>query len=389
MSTIGQPTDFAFFLATSGHSGVDRLMANLIREIARRDYRIDLLQVREHGPYIDPLPSHVRCIDLGSRHVNGSLPGLIRYLRREKPRSLLSDKDRANRLALAARRLAGARTKITVRIGTTVSANLKDRALTERRLQYASIRHLYPLAHSIVVPSRGAGLDLAGIAGRPLPQLRVLPSPVVTLEFDRLCREPAGHPWLADRNRPLILAVGELCRRKDFATLIRAFHRLPAELDARLMILGEGRHRLKLERMIEKRGLQSCVVLPGFLPNPYPYMARADLFVLSSICEGSPVVLMEALAAGTPVVATDCPSGPREILRNGLLGPLVPVCDPTALALAMKRVLSSPPDRAMLQAAAESYHVEPAADGYIDAMGIEGSNTAHESRPGLPLELPL
>lgn len=366
----GRRADISFFLATSGHSGVDRLMGNLIREIARRGYHIDLLQVRGHGPYIAPAPSGVRCMDLGSRHVNGSLSGLVPYLKRERPRVLLSDKDRLNRLALIAKRLARVNTTVTVRIGTTVSVNLQDRSWGERRLQYASIRHLYPHAHSIIVPSKGAGNDLNRIAGRVLPHLHVVPSPVVTPDFEGLCHAPVDHPWVRDRHRPLILAVGELCRRKGFTTLIEAFCRLPTSLGARLVILGEGRQRPLLEQMITKHGVGHRIALPGFVANPYPFMARADLFVLSSICEGSPVVVMEALAAGAPVVATDCPSGPREVLQDGRLGPLTPVGDPEALGRAMLGVLSNPPRRAVQQSAAAPFHVAAAADGYLAAMGL-------------------
>lgn len=387
MSSVLQ-TDIAFFLATSGHSGVDRLMGNLIREIARRDYRIDLLQVRGHGPYIEPLPSGVRCIDLVSRHVNGSLPGLICYLKKERPRALLSDKDRLNRLALLAKRIAHVNTNVTVRIGTTVTVNLLERTWSERRLQYASIRYLYPQAHSIIVPSQGAGDDLNHIAGRVLPQLQVLPSPVVTPDFEGLCQARVDHPWVIDRIRPLILAVGELCRRKDFVTLIQAFSRLATTTNARLLILGEGRLRPLLEQMIAKFGMQNRVGLPGFFANPYPYMARADLFVLSSICEGSPVVLMEALAAGTPVVATDCPSGPREVLQNGRIGMLVPVGEPDALFRAMREALAKRPQRALLRSAAAPFHVAAAADGYLDAIGIgkpkQSIVSAGQERHGKP-----
>ena len=362
--------DIAFFLATSGHSGVDRLMGNLIREIARRGYHIDLLRVRGHGPHIAPLPNHVRCIDLGSRHVNSSLPGLVRYLKKASPRALLSDKDRLNRMALFATRLARVNTTVAVRIGTTVSINLENRGWGERRLQYASIRHLYPHADSIIVPSRGAGDDLNHIAGRVLPHLHVLPSPVISQHFEQLCRAPAHHPWLTDKRRPLVLAVGELSRRKDFTTLIQAFRHLASSGDPRLIIIGEGRQRQRLEQLVARCGLESRVALPGFIPNPYPFMASADLFVLSSLWEGSPVVLVEALAAGVPVVATDCPSGPREVLQDGRLGPLTPVGNADALAQAMQDILAKPPRRIALQAAAAPFHVVSATDGYLSAMRI-------------------
>ncbi len=361
----------AVFLATSGHSGVDRIMKNLIRETASRGINVDLLHVRGHGPHFDEPVENLRIVDLGVSHVNGSLVPLVRYLRRERPVGLLSDKDRVNRVALLAKRMARVPVRSVVRIGTTVSVNLSKRSWLQRRMQYLSIGHLYRWADRVVVPSHGAAADLVQELGLPGHLIRVLPSPIVDEQTFALASEPVDHPWLDDPTVPLILGVGELSARKDFQTLIKAFARVSARRSCRLLILGEGRQRHPLERLVNSFQLEASVSLPGFVKNPFPYMRRASLLVLSSICEGLPVALVEALALGIPVVATDCPSGPAEILEGGRLGPLVPVGDESGLAEAILRTLNDPLSSVTLRSAALPYSVARATSRYLKTLGVK------------------
>ncbi|MBN2706333.1 MAG: glycosyltransferase, partial [Deltaproteobacteria bacterium] len=273
MSKTQTATDLAFFLATSGHSGVDRVMSNLIHACGRRGLQMDLLRIAGHGPYFHEKPEQVRFIELGCRHVNGSFAALRRYLREVRPPVLLSDKDRLNRLALLGRRLSGSPTRIAVRIGTTVSDNLARRGFLEQRLQYFSMRHLYPQADAIIVPSQGAADDLARIIGPGRCKITVVPSPVVDPRLETLRRQTPEEQWFdlqLPKPGPLLLGVGELSERKDFATLIKAFARLhKLRPQARLLILGEGRERRALTRLIAGLGLEDAVRMPGFDPNPY------------------------------------------------------------------------------------------------------------------------
>ena len=360
----------AVFLATSGHSGVDRLMTNLLGEFCRRGLQVDLLRIAGHGPHFTEVPSGLNLVDLGTAHVNSSLRPLVAYLKEVQPAALLVDKDRLIRVAIMARRLAKVPTRICIRIGTTVSVNLARRSWLDRCLQRSSIRRLYPLADGIIVPSYGAADDLAVFGRIPRERISVLPNPVVDDQFREKAAAPFAHPWFASGQPPVVIGVGELCARKDFATLIRAFARLRDKLDARLLILGEGRQRDKLESLVDELGLTGQVQLPGFVANPYPYMRQAQLFVLSSTCEGFGIVLAEALALGTPVVSTDCPSGPREILRDGAVGPLTPVGDVARLSEAMLQTLQRPPERERLVAAAAAYTVASSADHYLAVLGI-------------------
>jgi glycosyltransferase involved in cell wall biosynthesis len=356
-------------------------MRNLIGEFARRGLRVDLLRVRNHGPYFDPPGDSVAVVSLGAAHINSSLVPLVRYLRRARPKALLCDKDRVNRVALWARHIARVPTRVAARIGTTVSVQLVTRSPWVRRWQLFSMRRFYPWADAVIFPSQAAASDFAALTGLPRARLHVIPNAVVDFELMRLAREALEHPWLTGEGPPLILGAGELCARKDFATLIKAYARVRARRPCRVMILGEGRERRRLEGLAQTLGIGEQVALPGFVTNPYAYMARADLFVLSSTREGFGNVLAEALSLGVPVVSTDCPSGPQEILRGGEIGPLVPVGDYEALACAIEETLEHPPDPAVLKEAAARYNVVTSASRYLEVLGFD-EGLSKSSSPG-------
>jgi glycosyltransferase involved in cell wall biosynthesis len=363
----------AFFLATSGHSGVDRLMRNLIPAVARRGYAVDQLKVRAHGPDLCDAPG-VRVVDLGSSHVWSSLPALTRYLRRERPRVMLSDKDKVNRCGVVARALAGASgsTRLVLRSGTTISVDLAHRGPVDRWIQRSSMRWLYRRAHAVVVPSDAAARDLVTYAGLPAPLVRAVPSPVLPATLlDQPPLAPPAHPAFEPGAPPVILGVGELSPRKDFATLVRAFAALRAQgRDCRLVILGRGGQHDPLLALAAELGVAEHVALPGFSNEVFAYMTHAAAFALCSRWEGMPVVLIEALGCGTPVVATDCPGGSRELLQDGAIGQLVPIGDVEALTAALARMLSEPKQAARNRAAARAYEIEHATSAYLAAMGL-------------------
>lgn len=364
-------TRIACFFSTSGHSGVDRAAKHLIPALARRGYQVDLLKVRRHGPHLTEIPDGVRVVDLGARHTVACLPAVARYLHRERPAAMLSDKDRVNRVALLARALARAPTRLVLRSGTTISIDLATRGALERWVQRNSMGRLYPFADQVIVASAGVADDMADYTGLARARIRVVPPPVVPASlFDAKLAHP-GHPWLGVPGIPLILSAGELCGRKDFETLIRAFAQVRTERVCRLMILGQGGARERLLTLARTLGVDTDIVLPGFVDNPYAYMAHADLFAFTSRWEGLGFVLIEALAVGTPVVSTDCPSGPREILDSGRYGRLVAVGDDVALAQAICATLDDPLPSSQLQEAAWRYEIESSTDAYLEALGLD------------------
>lgn len=357
------------------------MLINLLRAFAALGREVDLLTTRTDSPHLGELPEAVRRIDLGSRHSAGAIVPLARHLRRHRPAVLLAVKDRAGRAAVRARQLAGTSTPILLRLGTNLSGALAERHPIRRWLRYAPIRGAYPKIERIVAVSDGVAADAAGIARYPRERISVVRNPVITASLVQQARCPCPHPWLAAAAReqlPVIVGAGRLEAQKDFPTLISAFAALRARRPARLLIIGDGGWRDRLERQVRELGLADDVDLPGFQSNPYPFLANASVFALSSRWEGSPNVLTEAMALGTPVVATDCPSGPREVLADGRFGPLVPMGDGAALAAALEQALETPVAPDALRGAVEEYTDQRSASRYLallDALALGASNS--------------
>ncbi len=323
------------FLPSLRGGGAERVMVNLARGFAERGLRVDLVLAKAEGPYLSQVPHEVRVVDLGTSRVLASLPGLVRYLRRERPRALVSTLNHANIVALWAARLARVPVKVVVREANTVGISTTNAQNARERLMPMLMRYFYPWADAVVAVSNGVLEDLVRVTGLPKEKVRVIYNPVITPEFFSKAEEPLDHSWFAPGEPPVVLGVGRLTEQKDFPTLIRAFAMVRKQRPARLMILGEGEERPKLEALVRELGLEKDITLPGFVDNPFNYMKRAGVFVLSSRWEGLPNVLIQALALGTPLVSTNCPSGPAEILEGGKWGRLVPVGDVGALAQAI------------------------------------------------------
>jgi glycosyltransferase involved in cell wall biosynthesis len=328
----------AFFLPDLSDGGAERIMLNLADGIAARGYPLDLVLASAQGPYLNEVPDSVRLIDLKAPRVLRSIPSLVRYLRREQPIAMLSVLH-ANIIALWARRWAGIPQRLILAEHNTLSSVASREGDLRWNLFPRLARWFYPWADGIVAVSKGVADDLARVTKIPRERIRVIYNPIVTAEMFRKSTSLLEHPWFRDGEPPVILAVGRLTAQKAFNVLIQAFAQVRKNHRAKLLILGEGVDRSSLETRIREFGLEQDVSMPGFVPNPYPYMARSSVFVLSSRWEGLPTVMVEAMALGTPIVSTDCPSGPREILMDGKYGTLVPVDDPFALAAAIETAL--------------------------------------------------
>ncbi|MBK9132162.1 MAG: glycosyltransferase [Gammaproteobacteria bacterium] len=366
----GEPRRLAVLVSFSGDGGVERMMINLLCGMAAHGTEIDLLLIKAASTRLDQLPSTVRIIRLGSRHTFANLPALVRYLRAARPSALLAAKHRALLLALWARRLSGIPVRVVGRIGTTVSAALEGKSRFRYALWAWSVRRFYPRADVVVAVSEGVADDIRAM-GATAARLQVIRNPVVTPGLEALARETPPHPWLTEpAGPPVILGMGRFTEQKDFATLIRAFARVRASRACRLILLGRGRLQSVYEMLATQLGVAEDIAFPGFAENPYSFLACARLFVLSSAWEGSPNALTEALALGVPVVSTDCPSGPRELLDAGRYGALVPVGDDVALARAMAATLDDPLPAAELRPAAAEYTVESSARAYLAALGM-------------------
>jgi glycosyltransferase involved in cell wall biosynthesis len=334
----------AFFLPSVRGGGAQRVIVNLVQGITERGLPVDVVLATAEGVFLDQLPPTVRLVDLRARRLLRSIAPLARYLRREQPRILVSSMSHANLVALWAARLARRGTPVMVTVHNTMSQSTPDQGGMAGGLSSRLLRTFYPWATTVIAVSRGAADDLARTSGLPRERVEVVYNPVITPAMLALARQAPHDPWFDAGQPPVILGVGRLTRQKDFPTLVRAFADVRRCRPARLIILGEGEDRPALENLIGQLGLTDDVALPGFRDNAMAYMAGSAVFVLSSAWEGLPTVLIEALAAGTRVVSTDCPSGPREILQDGRLGALVPVGDAPALARAVLDALDGPGD---------------------------------------------
>lgn len=358
----------ALFLPSLAGGGAERMMVHLARGLRERGVAVDLVLAHAVGPYLAQVPADVRVIDLAAPRVLAALPALAQYIRRRRPDALLSALDHANLLALAAGRLADADLPVYVSVRNTLSISSRMGALWVDRLIPPLARRLYPWARGVIAVSAGVAADaISGLQLAP-ERVHVIYNPVVTPELAQHAAEPLDHPWLAGQGMPVVLGAGRLEPQKDFGTLIAAFARLRARTPARLLLLGEGSEYARLQAQARRLGVGESVRFEGFVPNPFQYMRRAQLFVLSSRWEGLPGVLIQAMACGTPVVSTDCPSGPREILDNGRLGPLVPTAAPAELAAAMGAALAAPVSADLLRARAAAFSLDTVADQYLQLL---------------------
>ena len=381
-----------FIRSLAGGGGAERVMVTLAGGLARRGYPVDLVLGRREGNFLDDVAPEVRLVDLGGGSwartlalaardlrdavrllpwrppwIVGCAPALLEYLREARPAALVSALNYTNLTALWAHRLAGVDTRLVVTEHNTLS---RRAALGPHRLRSLprKVRHFYPRASALGAVSDGVAEDLAEVMSVPRARIHTVYNPVVTPELAREAAAPLDHPWFAPGQPPVLLAVGKLREQKDLATLLDTFAGLRRRRELRLLVLGEGPLRPELEAQVRALGLEDDVSLPGFVKNPFAFMARSAAFVLSSRWEGLPTALIEAMACGCAVVATDCPSGPAEILDKGAFGPLAPVGDARRLAAAIESVLEAPPPRERLVERARFFSVDARVERYLELL---------------------
>ncbi len=345
-------------------------MLHLAQGLADRGLKTDLVLAEAEGDYLKQVPTNVRIVDLQSKFpvVLSKTMALQRHLQQEQPTVLFSALDIASS-CLWAKWSARVPTRVVMCIQTYLSGQFQEhQPNTMGKLRPKLVKWLYPKSDGLVAASRGTAEDLAQITSLPLERIRVIYNPVVTPEVLAKSREPIEHPWFLPGEPPVILGVGRLVGQKDFFTLIKAFAEVRQQRPARLMILGEGEQRVQLETLIRELRLDADVSLPGFVDNPYAYMANASVFALSSKFEGFGNVVAEAMATGTSIVSTDCPSGPAEILADGTYGKLVPIADPSALATAILETLNHPISPDVLRRRSLEFSTDRVVDQYMEVL---------------------
>jgi glycosyltransferase involved in cell wall biosynthesis len=332
-------------------------------------YSVDFLVAQSQGPLRDLLPDGVRLVDLRGSKVSFTLPALVQYLKRERPIALYSSVVNANITALFARAIARSGCRVVVRESNV--PNPKGTTIV-RRVSGMFAPLIYRLADSVISVSEDVARMLCASSPELMKKISILPNPVVSDEMLAKGEMLSGHPWLdgSDSDIPVVLGAGRLHPQKDFTTLIAAFAEVKKKRDARLVILGEGSERSSLQDQIRKLGLEDCVSMPGFVDNPFPFFKRAKVFVLSSRYEGMPNVLLQAMAFGTPVVATDCDSGAREVIRNSGVGRLVTVGNHAGMARAILAALDDSVSKIAVDYVDQNYSVRRSTREYLQVVGL-------------------
>ncbi len=357
-------------------------MVDLACGFAALGHRVDVLAIRPRGELCDALGPAVRIVSLegvltrlplvsGSkrRRALAAVLPLAGFLRRERPDALVATSHSTNVAAAVAGRLARAPTRVVLRFDSQLSRSPRLAGTRTQQRRERRARRYFPWADGWIAISEGVADDAARVTGIARARIAAIHNPVVTAELLRRAAAPVDEAWLASGSPPVVLGVGRLVAQKDFATLVRAFARVRARRDVRLLLLGEGPERSALEGLAAELGVAADVRLAGRVAAAPAYMARAAVFALSSAWEGFGRVLVEALAVGCPVVSTDCPSGPREILAGGAFGPLVPVGDAEALAAAIGSLLDRPPERRALVERAQAFSLERGVERYLEVLG--------------------
>ncbi len=321
---------------------MERVQLHLLSEFLHAGVDTTLVVGQLRGELIEQIPVGANVLEIAPRGPLLFLPRLVSLLKTHIPTHLISAADDVNCMALIANRLSGTKAKVMVTVHNTLSEQIR-RATGIGRVKTLALRSmmrwLYPSAHSIVTVSSGAADDLARQLRLDRGRIRVIHNPVITRDFDALMRDDLPPTW-PDGSAPVVIFVGRLHRQKRVDLLLSAFRTVSSRRDVRLVIAGDGPERGRIERRIRELDLMNTVTMTGFVSNPLPLMRASQVLVLPSDYEGFGNVLVEGLACGTAVVATDCPHGPAEILEGGMYGALIPAGDDTALAAAIEGALT-------------------------------------------------
>jgi glycosyltransferase involved in cell wall biosynthesis len=357
-------TDIAFFLVDLGGGGAEKVMLSLAGGFAERGLNVDLVLVKLAGDYQSLISPKVRIINLAHPRLITSLPLLIDYLKQNRPKVFISALEDANTVAILAKIIARTATRLIVSVHNPLAFVHAKRSALKQKLTPLFIRWLFPFVDAIVGVSKGVCDNIALVSGLPRDKIHVIYNPIFTPELLKKFDAPVDEAWFLNTQISVILAVGRLSTEKDFPTLIRAFALVKQQYPVKLVILGQGGELPALEELVKELELVNDVAFPGFVANPYAYMSKVKMLVMTSIYEGFGNVLVEAIIAGTPVVSTNCESGPAEILEDGKYGDLVAVGDVPALAAAMINTLNNPRNPELLRQRGQEFSLEAALTKY-------------------------
>lgn len=358
----------ALYIPSMNGGGAERVMLALANGLAERDILVDLVLNKVEGPYVDDVSAKVNIISLDTSRTLYSIFPLSKYLRKERPHAILSAMNYVNIVTVVAQLASGSDTKVVLSEHSIFTESKKRLGKVKGSILTSLMRWAYKKPHAIVAVSNGVADSLVNELNIRRHKIKTIYNPIFSENLLNRSKESLSHPWV-NSSLPLILGVGRLTFQKDFKTLIYAFKKVREKKNFNLVILGEGEQRPELEQLINSLDLQDNVKLLGFVDNPYAWMSHAEVFVLSSINEGFGNVIVEAMACGTPVVSTDCPSGPSEILEDGLWGELVTPGNPDLLAQAIINSVDNPIQKD-IKTRAKFFSVDKAVSHYLDIFQL-------------------
>lgn len=365
----------ALFIPSMLGGGAERVILNLANGFSKHHgICVDLVLSNAKGSYLEQICQDVKIINLGNQRTSKSLYGLIKYINSNKPDILISAISHANVIAILSKIFTKTSFRLIVTQHTLTSIALKEHNKVFSYVFCKLISLFYPFADAVVAVSNSIKMELKNKFHIDANKIYTIYNPIVEKKIIDMSLEPLDHEWFSTDEFPVILSVGRLTHAKDFPTLLRAFKTLRRQMKAKLLILGEGELRKDLELLCEKLGIKDDVQMPGHVENPYRYMARASVFVLPSKYEGFGNVIVEAMACGTPVICTDCPGGPREILDNGKYGSLVPVGKPELLAKELLKVLNKSNNKYLMKERANDFSIENIINEYLTLIKSISSN---------------
>ncbi len=364
-------TKIAFYVPSLTIGGAQQVTVNLANGLANRGVDIDLVVSYRTGGLMDQVNDAVSVVDLETTRIPvvgiaASVPALVRYLRQETPDVFFSQMHYANIVSILARAVAVQDTKLVL-TEHNVFGSVRQQ---KDRLVFALARWSYRYADHVLAVSTGVAESVRDKVDLPEDKLSVIHNPVVTPTLLERAESAVDHPWFKSSETDVVLGAGQMIPQKDFPMLLQAVAiAMETRPSLRLVLLGKGPLRDELRRTTKDLEIEDRVSLPGYVDNQYAYMRHADAFALSSRWEGLPTVLIESMACGTPVISTDCYSGPREILVDGRYGPLVPVGDPRALSAGIEEVLRDPVSSDKLKQRADDFSVNSVLDEYVQLIG--------------------
>jgi len=366
----------AFFISSMEGGGAERVILNLVNYYAQQGYQVDLLLANSTGVYLNEVSSDVRIIDLKVKRFWHYFFPIASYLRKEKPEAILVATTILNLITLVASRMAFTRTKVVVSEHSDLVAFADIGLLRRANLLKSAIRFIYPLADNIVAVSNGVADSLVQFSGIKRSSIEVVYNGVMDENKIKLSKKSLNHPLFNDDNQ-ILIAVGRLQKGKGYSYLLEAFSKFldqspNPKKQLKLVVLGEGELRAELEAQMDELDIAEHCYFPGFVDNPFQYLANSDVFVLPSEFEGLPTVLIEALACGCSVISTDCPSGPDEILQSGKYGRLVPIKDSESLANSLLETLVKGDvcSKRQRQERGMYFSVDAAVENYSRVLGL-------------------